>query len=145
MNAGIENLIPFDQRTEEEQRKIREMGGIASGEARKRKRDLKEIFEAAWKVTNKIELKNIRKRLESSEDPMEREILEDEMEVLMESGMQALILMRIATSLKASDPSKIAAVNTMLEHEHGKAKQRTELTGADGKDLIVPTIKDDIS
>lgn len=38
---GTENLIPFDQRTEEEQRAIRVKGGKASGEARRKKRDAK--------------------------------------------------------------------------------------------------------
>lgn len=37
-----ENLIPFDQRSEDEQREIRRKGGIASGVARRRKRALKE-------------------------------------------------------------------------------------------------------
>lgn len=37
-----ENLIPFNERTEEEQRKIASMGGKASGEARKQKKLFKE-------------------------------------------------------------------------------------------------------
>ena len=35
-----QNLIPFTERTEEEQRKIAKMGGIASGEARRKKRTM---------------------------------------------------------------------------------------------------------
>ena len=37
-----DNLIPFNERTEEEQRKIARMGGIASGESRRRKKTLKD-------------------------------------------------------------------------------------------------------
>lgn len=37
-----EDLIPFDQRTEEEQKRLARAGGIASGIARRRKRSLKE-------------------------------------------------------------------------------------------------------
>lgn len=37
-----DNLIPFDQRSEDEQREIRRKGGVASGVARRRKRALKE-------------------------------------------------------------------------------------------------------
>ncbi|WP_294856430.1 hypothetical protein [uncultured Oscillibacter sp.] len=37
-----ENLIPFDKRTEEEQRRIASDGGKASGAARRRKRSLKD-------------------------------------------------------------------------------------------------------
>lgn len=37
-----ENLIPFNERTESEQREIAQKGGIASGAARRRKRSLRE-------------------------------------------------------------------------------------------------------
>ena len=40
--ANEKNLIPFDERTESEQREIASAGGIASGAARRRKRALKE-------------------------------------------------------------------------------------------------------
>lgn len=39
---GKDNLIPFDQRSEEEQREIRRKGGIASGIARRKKKSLLE-------------------------------------------------------------------------------------------------------
>jgi len=37
-HAGTKNLIPFSERTKEEQKRITRMGGIASGEARRRKK-----------------------------------------------------------------------------------------------------------
>lgn len=40
--ANEKNLIPFDERTESEQREIAQKGGIASGAARRRKRSMKE-------------------------------------------------------------------------------------------------------
>lgn len=40
--ANDQNLIPFNERTESEQRKIATAGGIASGAARRRKRALKD-------------------------------------------------------------------------------------------------------
>ena len=40
-NNGHDNLIPFDKRSEEEQREIRQKGGIASGKARREKADFK--------------------------------------------------------------------------------------------------------
>lgn len=40
--ANAQNLIPFDERTESEQREIATAGGIASGAARRRKRALKD-------------------------------------------------------------------------------------------------------
>ena len=42
-NDGIDNLIPQSERTKEEQREIARLGGIASGKARKEKRDRKQI------------------------------------------------------------------------------------------------------
>ena len=42
-NDGIENLIPQSERTKEEQREIARIGGIASGKARKEKKDRKQI------------------------------------------------------------------------------------------------------
>ena len=40
---GVENLRPFDTLSEEEQRAIRQKGGIASGKARKKKKQLKDL------------------------------------------------------------------------------------------------------
>lgn len=40
--ANDQNLIPFNERTESEQREIATAGGIASGAARRRKRALKD-------------------------------------------------------------------------------------------------------
>lgn len=42
--ANNENLIPFDRRTESEQRKIQSAGGRASGAARRRKASMRETM-----------------------------------------------------------------------------------------------------
>ena len=44
--ANEQNLKPFTERTEKEQRKIAKMGGKASGEARRKKKDLRLALEA---------------------------------------------------------------------------------------------------
>ena len=41
---NVENLIPFSERTESEQRKIQKMGGVASGEARRAKKTVRECL-----------------------------------------------------------------------------------------------------
>ena len=41
-----ENLKPFDKRTEGEQRKIARQGGVASGEARRQRKTVKEALRA---------------------------------------------------------------------------------------------------
>lgn len=43
MNKGFNNLIPLNQRSEEERKRIASMGGKASGEARRKKRDIYQI------------------------------------------------------------------------------------------------------
>ena len=44
MNDGQKNLISLAERTREEQREIATKGGKASGEARRRKRDMRELM-----------------------------------------------------------------------------------------------------
>lgn len=43
--ANEENLIPFNERTESEQREIATQGGIASGESRRKRKAIKECLE----------------------------------------------------------------------------------------------------
>lgn len=45
--GNIDNLIPFTERTKEEAKEISSKGGINSGKARRRKRDLKKLLEIA--------------------------------------------------------------------------------------------------
>ena len=45
MAKGQENLIPFNERTVEEQREIARQGGIASGKARQEKATMKKTLE----------------------------------------------------------------------------------------------------
>lgn len=45
MDKDNSNLVPQSERTKDEQREIARQGGIASGEARRRKRDLRQALE----------------------------------------------------------------------------------------------------
>ena len=63
MVANEENLIPFDKRTEKEQREIRSKGGKASGAARRRKRDLKSAMKMILDLP--AESESIKKNLKS--------------------------------------------------------------------------------
>lgn len=49
-NKGHDNLIPLDERTKDEQRKIQKKGGIASGKARRKKANLKRTMEELLKM-----------------------------------------------------------------------------------------------
>lgn len=55
MRGNADNLTPFDKRPEDEQRKIRQAGGRASGAARRKKRELKEVLKVllAEEITDK--------------------------------------------------------------------------------------------
>lgn len=57
-----DNLKPFNERTEDEQRKIASKGGKASGKARRKKADLKNAMETL--LTLDVTDKNIKKQLE---------------------------------------------------------------------------------
>ena len=52
---GTDNLIPFNKRTEEEQRRIATMGGKASGESRRRRKTMKENALMLLELANKNE------------------------------------------------------------------------------------------
>ena len=47
------NLIPFNERTEEEQREIARQGGIASGKARREKQKTQQILADLVRIKNK--------------------------------------------------------------------------------------------
>lgn len=42
--AGIDNLIPFNERTQEEARELGKLGGIKSGEVRRERKTLRETL-----------------------------------------------------------------------------------------------------
>lgn len=52
-NKGQENLIPFNERTKEEQRELARQGGVASGIARREKATMKATLEMLLNETNK--------------------------------------------------------------------------------------------
>ena len=54
--GGQENLIPMTERTEDEQRKIARLGGIASGEARRRKKSMREWAEVLGQCTMTLKM-----------------------------------------------------------------------------------------
>lgn len=64
------NLIPFDERTEEEQRALARLGGKASGVARRRKRSLREAADMylSLPVSDKKEQNRLAKKGIDPED-----------------------------------------------------------------------------
>lgn len=68
--AGEKNLIPFNQRTEAEQREIAAAGGRASGAARRRKKNLREAADLylSLSVSDKRKRNKIARRGVDPED-----------------------------------------------------------------------------
>lgn len=48
-----QNLIPFSERTPEERRELGRLAGIASGEAKRKKKAMREMLEACLEMENK--------------------------------------------------------------------------------------------
>ena len=67
MANGQDNLIPFSERTTEEQREIAKSGGKASGVARRRKADLRKIAEGM--ITGDISEMMIKSLIDIAADP----------------------------------------------------------------------------
>lgn len=51
--GNIDNLVPMSSRTSEEQAEIRKMGGVASGEARRAKKTMREVLEVLLETVDK--------------------------------------------------------------------------------------------
>ena len=80
------NLIPFNQLTEEEQREMARKGGIASGEARKRKKTLKEAMDLLLSLP--VKDKEVRKKIAAlGIDPDE---IDNQMAIVIAQWQQAV-------------------------------------------------------
>lgn len=77
--ANQENLIPFDQRTESEQREIAQKGGIASGAARRRRRSMRQAADYYLSLPE-TDRRTVNKMLRDGIDP---EDLDNQMAVVV--------------------------------------------------------------
>ena len=66
--SNEKNLIPFNKRTESEQREIAQQGGIASGKARRRKRSMKEAADYYLSLPE-TDLRRVNALLRDAVDP----------------------------------------------------------------------------
>ena len=72
---NADNLIPFTKRTEEEQRRIAVQGGKASGEARRKKKNMKEALQLLLSLDVKsLKVREQLKALGIEEDDMNNEM-----------------------------------------------------------------------
>ncbi len=77
--SNEKNLIPFNKRTESEQREIAQQGGIASGKARRRKRSMKEAADYYLSLPE-TDLRRVNALLRDEVDP---EDVDNQMSVVM--------------------------------------------------------------
>ena len=79
------NLIPFNERTESEQRQIAQKGGIASGAARRRKRSMREAADYYLSLPE-TDRRTVNKMLRDQIDP---EDVDNQMSVIVGIAEQA--------------------------------------------------------
>lgn len=83
---GMDNLIPFDKLTEEEQRALAKKGGQASVKARKRKKNMKE----ALKLLLSLDVKSSKVREQLKALGIEEEDMNNEMALMVSMLNKAL-------------------------------------------------------
>lgn len=83
--SNEQNLIPFDERTESEQREIAQKGGIASGAARRRKRSMREAADYYLSLPE-TDHRRVNAMLRDQIDP---EDIDNQMSVVMGIAEQA--------------------------------------------------------
>lgn len=101
------NLIPLNERTKDEQRVIQVAGGKASGEARRRKRNMREVA---------------------------RMVLDELVPTKSAGEQEARYVIAKRLALEASKGSVKAA--KLLVDWSGEAPQKQEITGTDGAPLF---------
>lgn len=101
--SNEKNLIPFNERTESEQREIAQKGGIASGAARRRKRSMREAADYYLSLPE-TDRRRVNAMLRDSIDP---EAIDNQMSVVM----------GIATAAKQGDSRAANVLLKMLGEE----------------------------
>lgn len=83
---GEDNLIPFNERTEEEQREIRSAGGRASGVSRRRKKSLREAAD----LYLSLPVANRRARNKISAEGVDPEDIDNQMAMIVGLTQRAI-------------------------------------------------------
>lgn len=102
--ANQDNLVSFSERTTSEQRKIASLGGKASGEARRKKRNLKESMSLALEIVEDEMILNAKKSGDS-----------DLAKKINDIGIIPLELINLALKEYAKDESKLKAIKYIIE------------------------------
>ena len=122
-----EDLIPFNERTEDEQKRIAQMGGVASGVARRRKRALREAADLYLSMP----VRDGRKRNALLRDGLDPDDVDNQMAVIvgitkaaqLGEAKAAKLLFDLLDEGSAADPS---AKNNLLEAIRGTGEINTD-------------------
>lgn len=104
--SNEKNLIPFNKRTESEQREIAQQGGIASGKARRRKRSMKEAADYYLSLPE-TDRRRVNALLRDEVDP---EDVDNQMSVVMGMAEAANVLLKM---LGEDNPPDDTAADTL--------------------------------
>lgn len=147
--ANEENLIPFNKRTEKEQREIQRKGGIASGKARRKKANMKKTLDA-FLVSPVASPKMAEKLREMGfEDDYESALLLVTMQKALKGSSRHMeLISKIANSEGAKDTldkkEQKARIKSLELENKRKAQALDEAGGgADESILIIDDIPND--
>lgn len=108
------DLIPMNKRTKEKQKEIAKMGGIKSGESRKRKKELKERFKLGLEIFTELKAREL--KLNGNEEAAK---------IVKEIGLETFTFLDILQDEKNGPQIKLQAINDILDRVEGKATQKS--------------------
>lgn len=130
--AGEENLIPFNQMTEEEQRKIARMGGIASQKARKEKKRMKETIDAILQMAmnpgKELEIDEIKSfaEMKGKNLTVEQAMVVQQIQKALKGDLSAVTFLRDTSGQKPAELIEMnASVNTTAREIEDYVNNRT--------------------
>lgn len=132
--ANAENLIPFDERTESEQREIARKGGIASGASRRAYRSLKQAAKAFFKENDNAAMQLIQALYEEAANGNVKalEKLQDLIGETVQREELALKKKQIAKQDKPNIGMSEQLIAGMLEEVQEDGSIHAEAAGVDG-------------
>lgn len=147
--ANEENLIPFNERTEKEQREIQRKGGIASGKTRRKKANMKKTLEALLvsKVSNP-QLSRVLKDMGFEDDYESALLLVTMQKALKGSSRHMELISKIANSEGAKDTLDKKEQKARIKSIELENKRKTQALeevggGTDESILIIDDIPND--
>ena len=125
---GIDNLIPMNERTEEERRDIGRKAGKASGEARRNKKKLRQLVEAFGELPAPEKVRRVMKELGVSENEMR-------------TNDMAIVVGLFQKAIKGD----VFAFNAIRDIRGEKPVDETKLTGSMDNHIEIGFIETDIN